>query len=106
MVHDNGSEKDVRELLRPYRLKIDEIDNQIIDLLVERFGVVRQVGHLKTAENIKIVQSKRVIEVVERNAQRAQEKGFDPDVVREIYTLLIDHAHNLEDAIKETEQGE
>lgn len=88
-----------RELLKPYREEIDAIDDQLVDLLVKRFDIVREVGRLKTEKSLTVVQSARVVEVIERNAQRAASKGFDPDVVRQIYTLLIDYAHRLEHKI-------
>lgn len=92
------------EWLAPYREKIDAIDNQLIDLLGERFEIVRQVGVLKTKEGLKIEQTNRVDEVKERNAQRAAKYGFPPEVIHQIYTILIDYAHDLEYDIKD--QGE
>lgn len=89
------------EWLAPYREKIDDIDNQIIDLLGQRFEIVREVGILKTREGLKIEQTGRVDEVKERNAQRAAKYGFPPEVIRQIYTILIDYAHDLEYDIKD-----
>jgi chorismate mutase len=87
--------------LRPYREKIDALDDQILTLLGERFGIVREVGALKTREDITIVQTARVHEVIERNAKRAESENIDPDVIRQIYTILIDYAHILENSIKD-----
>ena len=87
--------------LKPYRVEIDDIDNQIIDLLGKRFDIVRQVGILKTQQGLKIEQTNRVEEVKERNAQRAAKYGFPPEVIRQIYTILIDYAHELEYEIKD-----
>lgn len=88
-----------KELLKPYREKIDAIDDRIIDLLVERFDIVRAVGDLKREKSLNVVQSARVVEVIERNAKNAAARDFDPDVIRQIYTILIDYAHRLEHKI-------
>lgn len=87
--------------LRPYREEIDALDNQIIDLLGKRFDIVRQVGALKTREGLVIEQTTRVEEVKQRNAERGKAHNLSPDVIRQIYTILIDYAHVLEYEIKE-----
>ena len=89
------------EWLAPYRAQIDDIDNQIIDLLGKRFAIVKEVGALKTREGLKIEQTGRVEEVKERNAARAARYGFPPEIIRQIYTILIDYAHTLEYNIKD-----
>lgn len=88
------------EILKPYRARIDELDDRIIDLLAERTAVIREVGHLKHRENIPSVLPDRVDEVRERAAARAAEKGLDAALVRQIYTSLIDYSCALEDEIK------
>lgn len=87
------------EILKPYRDRIDQLDDKIVDLLVERAGIIHEVGHLKHRENIPSVLQDRVDEVRERAAARAAEKGLDPDLVREIYTRLIQFSCDLEDVI-------
>ena len=89
------------EILRPYRKNIDDLDDRIVDLLVKRMEIIREVGHLKFRENIPAFLQDRVDEVRERAATRAEEKDLDPDLVRQIYTILIDYSCELEDIIKE-----
>ena len=88
------------ETLRPYRKRINDLDDKIVDLLVERAGIIREVGHLKFAENIPAVLQDRVDEVRERAADRAGEQGLDADLVRQLYAILIDFSCNLEEEIK------
>ncbi|MBI2233941.1 MAG: chorismate mutase [Micavibrio aeruginosavorus] len=88
------------EILKPYRVRIDALDDRIVDLLIERIGIIREVGHLKARENIPAVLPDRVVEVRERAATRAAIKGLDPDLVRQLYTILIDYSCNLEEEIK------
>ena len=87
------------ELLKPLRDQIDMIDDQIIDLLATRMDLVREVGHIKAAENLDIVQQDRVVEVRERCAQRGALKGLNPGMIRNMYNLIIDDAHENEQAI-------
>lgn len=85
--------------LKDFRDDIDALDDQIVDLLVERFKIVKAVGALKARESIAVVQSERAEAVKQRVFKRAAEKGLDGRLLRAIYTLVIDHAHTLEHTI-------
>ena len=87
------------ERLKPYRAKIDALDDQIVDLLIARMDIEREVGEVKAREQIATVQEDRVVEVRERCAERGAKKGLNPGMVRKIYTIIIDEAHEIEQAI-------
>lgn len=87
------------EILKSYRARIDEIDDKIVDLMVARTNIVREVGELKFRKNIPAVLPDRVNEVINRTAARAEDKDLDPALVRKIYTLLVDYSCILEKEI-------
>lgn len=87
------------EILKPYRQKIDSLDDQIVDLLVERESVIREVAALKSEQGIPAVLQDRVDEVRERCIARAIEKGGDADLMRELYTRIIGFSCDLETTI-------
>lgn len=89
------------KILEPYRHRIDDLDDKIIDLLVARTNIIREVGNLKFRENIPAVLQDRVDEVIDRAAARAEERGLDPALVRKLYAILVDYSCNLEDVIKD-----
>jgi monofunctional chorismate mutase len=86
--------------LEQYRAEIDALDDEIIALLGKRFEIVKNVGHLKTAQNLEIIQHKRVREVLDRARELGVKNDLDPDFMSALYTLMIDHAHDLESGIK------
>jgi len=88
------------EVMKPFRRRIDAIDDQIIDLLVSRIEIIREVGHFKFQNNIPAVLPDRVIEVRERAAERAAAKGLDAELIRQLYTILINYSCDLEEEIK------
>ena len=88
------------EILKTQRAAIDALDDQIVDLLATRFGIVRDVGAIKKRDNIPVVQSNRAEQVKDRVAARAASKGLDGALLRAIYSLIIDHAHVVEDDIQ------
>lgn len=91
--------------LEEYRDQIDALDEKLIDLLARRFDIVSAVGHLKSQENLSVVQPERAQAVIDRAASLARVKGLDPDFVRKIYEDLIDHAHKLENSIKAAQKS-
>ena len=88
------------EIMKPFRRRIDALDDQIIDLLIERTGIIREVGHFKFENDIPAVLPDRVSEVRERAAERAAAKGLDADLVRQLYTIIIGYSCDLEEEIK------
>ena len=91
----------IAQILKPYRARIDALDDRIVDLMAERTAIIREVGVLKFNEGIEPVLQDRVEQVRERAAKRAGEKGMDEDFVRELYTLLIDYSCDLEEQIRQ-----
>ena len=87
------------KILEPYRRRIDEIDDKIVDLLAARMNVIREVGELKFRNNIPAVLQDRVNEVINRAAARAGEKSLDPTLARKIYTTLVNYSCDLEEEI-------
>lgn len=87
------------EQLKPLRDQIDALDDQIIDLLAKRIDIVREIGIIKSRDNLSVIQEDRVVEVRERCAQRGALKGLNPGMVRKIYNIIFDEAHELEQGI-------
>lgn len=87
------------EALKPFRDRIDQIDDQMIDLLARRMDIVRQVGAIKKRDHMPLVQTDRVCEVRERCAARGMAGGLNPGFVRRLWGTIIDEAHELEQDI-------
>lgn len=84
------------EILKPYRARIDALDDKIVDLLKNRLDIIHEVAALKARENIPAVLESRVREVIDRAGIRA---GRHEDEVREIYTLLVTICCDLEEKL-------
>jgi chorismate mutase-like protein len=85
------------EVLKPYRARINVIDEQILQLLRRRYDVIEDVAKIKARENIPAVIHDRIEEVREKAAALAAEKGLDSDFIRKLYAQLIDHSCALEE---------
>lgn len=84
------------EVLKPYRARIDALDDQIIDLLAERMGIIHEVADVKLRDGIPPILQDRVDEVLDRAAARAQAKDMDPALARALYKHLVDYCCDLE----------
>lgn len=90
--------------LEEFRKEIDALDIELVDVLARRFAVVRSVGEFKSGTDISVVQPARAQAVKNRAAEMGEAKGLDPAFVRALYDMMIDHAHELEDAILDAAQ--
>ena len=81
------------------RREIDRIDDQIIDLLGERFALLHEVAAYKRPRDIPVVVPERIAEVVERCVARGQRHGLDAQMVRDLYSRVIDEACRVEERV-------
>ncbi|MHA1599477.1 MAG: chorismate mutase [Alphaproteobacteria bacterium] len=79
------------------RCHIDRIDREIVALLAEREGYVRQAARIKPGRE-DIVDRSRIEEVIGKVRGYAQEQGLEPDLVDAVYRLMIDRFIALETA--------
>lgn len=83
--------------LAEVRANIDRIDCQIVDLLAERIGYVKQAPRFKkSADEVRI--EERIEEVVSNVVARARQCGACPELVERVYRELIDAHIDLESA--------
>ena len=85
------------------RENIDRIDNEIIKLIAERTGYVKQVVNFKnTPEDVQATDRK---ETVIRNVRsKAEEYGANPDMIESLYREMISRFIDLEmDELKKRE---
>jgi len=94
-----------KALLTPYRAKIDALDAQIVALLGERFGVIRDVAKLKAEHGIAPLLPDRVEQVVQHAREKAEKAGVDPNLVEQIYRIIIDTACKEEEEYARAQQA-
>lgn len=73
-------------MINELRGKIDLIDDQLIELLIKRFGLVDEIIKIKKRENIPIKDSVREKEIIDRLSKIS---GLSREKVTEIYNVLF-----------------
>lgn len=77
------------------RSNIDRIDRQIVTLLAERGGFVKQAARFKkTTDDVKAPQ--RVEQVIAKVTALSQELGANPSVTEQVYRAMISGFINAE----------
>lgn len=71
------------------RKRIDEIDEQILDLLSERSGIVKDVIRRKVENQLPVFVPKREEEKTESFKAKAKDKGIDPEWAEDFLRMIM-----------------
>ena len=90
------------EILREYRARIDELDEQLICLLAERFEITKTVGELKAETGLPAADPQREKEQIARLHEIARNEGMAPVFGEKVFRLIVDEVirHHLQTADK------
>ena len=89
------TETNICKDLNEVRENIDRVDNEIIKLIAERGGYVRQAAAFKKDED-GVRDSGRVEAVIAKARAKAEQYGAEPDVVETVYRNMIAAFINME----------
>lgn len=83
--------------IKDLRLKIDEIDKNLLDLFIERLQVVKEIGEEKQKNGMAIIDDGREQEVLSHLVERAKNKGVNPEVVKKLWRVLMKVSYEVEE---------
>ena len=75
--------------LNSLRNKIDKIDNEIIDLLNDRFDVVKEIGEYKKENNIPVedkAREKIILQILDTKLSNSPYKEEIKNIYKELFT--------------------
>jgi chorismate mutase len=85
--------------LEPFRRRLDELDEQLVRLMGERFSTCREIALYKRANDIAMMQPERVVEVRERYLSRGAEAQLPRDFSEALFDVLIAATCKMEDEL-------
>ena len=97
MSTDSSNNTSAANGLKPFRRRLDEIDERIAKLLGERLDICRDVAVYKSEHEIPMMQPDRVKLVRERYLARGAEVGLPAEFTSQLFELLIATTCKLED---------
>ena len=74
--------------LNELRAQIDKLDDQLLDLLVHRMRVSRDIGQYKKEHDMPILQTQRYEELLARRAAQAVQLGMDREFMRTVMQAI------------------
>ena len=81
-------DEELSRRLQELRARIDSLDENILEILELRMGVVDQIGVQKRRSNVTILQQQRWEEILEKTRSGALSRGLDPVFVEELFKLI------------------
>lgn len=69
-----------KEKIKTLRQKIDDYDDQLLDLLIKRFSVSKEIGVIKTASGLEIGDPNREQEIINRLSKNLKGKLNKDDI--------------------------
>ena len=79
-----NTDKEIEKLRR----KVDAFDDRILDILVQRFSVVKEIGQIKSISTINIDHPDREKEIIERLADNLKGKLHRKDIMKILKPIL------------------
>jgi chorismate mutase len=86
---------EARARLDEYRVRIDDVDRRLVDLLNERTRVVEDIGRVKRSAELPIYEPKREDQVF-ANVAGANQGPLTPEAVRRIFERIIDEMRTIQ----------
>ncbi len=76
------------ENLKLMRNKIDDIDNQILELLYERLNISKEIARFKRENNMPVLQTGRYDEILRKKIIQAENLGLNPNYISDILEVI------------------
>lgn len=90
-------QKDVVLDIDQIRLRINELDNQLLQIFNERAALALEIGHIKKKLDLPIYDPKREKLIFERMKEK-NPGPLDGDAIVRLYERVIDESRSLERA--------
>ncbi len=81
------------------RQKIDQIDNELLEILNKRMNISREIGQYKKEHNIPIVQTTRYGEIMNKRVKAATEMGMSPEFMKALLSAIHEESVRLQQEI-------
>ncbi len=94
-------EEAIRQL-ETHRVRIDEVDRRIVELLNERTRVVEQIGKVTREARLPIYEPKREDQVF-RNVTENNQGPLTPEALKRVFERIIDEMRTVQRVRMETD---
>lgn len=75
--------------LNQFRIQIDELDSQLVELLKKRTSLTSKIGQYKSEAGLPVYVPSRENTMLEKRRKEAQENGISPDLIEDVLRRVI-----------------
>ena len=98
------SEEDYVSQLSNLRSRIDILDNKLLDLLKRRMEVADEIGMLKKANNVAILQNQRWHEILGKMISEGEQRNLSEDLVIQVFKAIHQESINRQERVVKSEK--
>jgi chorismate mutase len=81
-------------MIKELRKEIDNIDENLVDLLGKRKGLIKEIASIKKSQNKPIIDQKREQELIIRLKKLSKEKNIDENLIVSLYKIILENSRN------------
>ena len=81
------------------RAKIDVADNQLIELLSKRMKISDEIGQVKKAQNVSVLQTKRLNEILGKMVLEGEQHGLSEEFILRLFKAVHQESINHQEKI-------
>ncbi|WP_296880928.1 chorismate mutase [uncultured Methanobrevibacter sp.] len=82
------NKQEAEDLLKKSRIRIDEIDNELFDLISQRTSIAKDIAVAKKYLGMPIFDKSREEEIHRKIETLSEQKGLDVDIINQIIDML------------------
>ena len=98
------AEEDYVSQLSNLRSRIDILDNKLLDLLKRRMEVADEIGMLKKANNVAILQNQRWHEILGKMISEGEQRNLSEDLVIQVFKAIHQESINRQERVVKSEK--
>ncbi|WP_306353999.1 bifunctional 3-deoxy-7-phosphoheptulonate synthase/chorismate mutase type II [Flavobacterium sp. '19STA2R22 D10 B1'] len=96
---ETNTEDDYNHRMAALRVKIDEADTKILEILQKRMKVAEEIGALKKEKNVAVLQNKRWNEILGKMVLEGEEKGLSEEFILKMFKAIHQESINHQEKI-------
>lgn len=89
-----GESEEFKNNLKNLRAKIDIADHQLLDTLSRRMSIADEIGKIKKAQNVSILQTPRWNEILGKMILQGEEKGLSEEFILKLFKAIHQESIN------------
>jgi chorismate mutase len=101
LVYRDSNSTDINfiHVLEELRAKVNNYDNNLIEILSKRMAVAREIGHYKKENKITILQKKRWNEIINQAEDKAIHSGMSKEFIDAVFNAIHIESINIQNEI-------